>query len=176
MNNRILKKLGTTIALLVVLAIAGVYASGQLALGGTVTSQEKAIEKLQRANRLEGVWELTITFRNCESGEALRTRPGLISFLRGGVMQEFGAGSAPLDRTDAQGVWRHENERTFLSTAKFFRFAADGAYAGSAKLYRQIELSTDGSRIEAKVESEIFDAGGALIARGCATEEGTRLE
>ena len=123
-----------------------------------------------------GAWELTIDFRNCDTGEVLRTRPGMISFLSDGVMHEFGTGSAPLDRSEAQGVWRRETRGNFTSTSKFFRFAADGSLAGSAKLYREIQLGEDGNSLEITVRSEIFDTGGTLIARGCATETGTPFE
>jgi hypothetical protein len=122
-----------------------------------------------------GVWEIIISFRNCETGEILREMPGLISFMSGGVMQEFGTGSAPLDRSDAQGVWRHTFGRYFSSSSKAFRFAADGNLAGSLKLYRDIELSQGGDAIDIVVSSEIYDANGALVAVGCATESGTRL-
>lgn len=126
---------------------------------------------------LEGAWDMSITFRDCETGEAIRERAGLISFVFGGVMQEFGTGQAiPQNRTDAQGNWSHVSGRQFNAVAKAFRFNADGSLAGTAKLYRTIELATDGRSFEATVMSEIFDAGGALIANGCATETGTRIE
>ena len=91
-------------------------------------------------------------------------------------MQEFGTGSAPLDRSDAQGVWRHETGRYFSSVAKAFRFAADGSLAGSLRLHRQIELSADGDIISVVVRSEVFDSNGTLILTGCALEYGSRLQ
>src|SRR5687768_6901622 len=57
---------------------------------------------------LVGAWDLTIYFKDCTTGEVLRQRPGLISFMFGGVMQEFGTGQQiPQNRTDAQGSWSH---------------------------------------------------------------------
>ena len=123
-----------------------------------------------------GSWEMTITFRDCTTGAALRERPGLISFMFGGVMQEFGTGQQiPQNRTDAQGSWSHSTGRSYSAVAKAFRFNADGSLAGTAKLYRLITLGDDGS-FEAAVNSEIYDLNGVLIATGCATELGTRLE
>jgi hypothetical protein len=123
-----------------------------------------------------GVWDITISFRDCATGEITRVRPGLMSFMPGGVMQEFGTGTAPNDRSDAQGVWSHQTARGFYSVSKAFRFAADGSLAGSVKLYRQFELTSDGSAIAVDVFSEIYNPAGVLVGTGCATEAGTRLQ
>ena len=91
-------------------------------------------------------------------------------------MQEFGTGQQiPQNRTDAQGNWSHENGAQYSSVAKAFRFNADGSVAGTAKLFRNIELS-DNATFAASVVSEIYDANGVLVAQGCATEAGTRIE
>ncbi|MBS1794076.1 MAG: hypothetical protein JSS81_09495 [Acidobacteria bacterium] len=167
------------LAILVLTLLAQSRMLGQNRTGqetGDGVKSADPVDQQKNDTQMEGVWEITVTFRNCETNEPLRTRPGLMSFFQGGMMQEFGTGSAPLDRSDAQGVWRHQNERKFASTAKAFRFAADGSYAGSLKFYRQIELGRGGNSLEATVRSEIFDANNILIGRGCATETGTRLE
>ena len=130
----------------------------------------------QGKNSLVGAWDMVITFRDCTTGNAIRERPGLISFMFGGVMQEFGTGQQlPQNRTDAQGSWTHVNGRHYYSVSKAFRFNADGSLAGTAKLFRNIQL-IDGDTFSADVASEIYDADGVLIAQGCATEAGTRLE
>lgn len=125
---------------------------------------------------LVGAWDLTIYFKDCATGEVLRQRPGLISFMFGGVMQEFATGQMiPQNRTDAQGNWSHVNAGTFESVAKAFRFNPDGSLAGTAKLYRTINVTQDSEGFEASVRSEIYDATGTLIMQGCADEVGTRL-
>ena len=126
---------------------------------------------------LEGAWDMHITFTNCETGETLRERAGLISFIFGGVLQEFGTGQAiPQNRTDAHGNWSHVSGRQFYAVAKAFRFNADGSLAGTAKLYRTIELDTGGSTFTSTVTSDILDVNGNVIGHGCATETGTRIE
>ena len=130
----------------------------------------------QGKGSLVGAWDMVITFRDCTTGTVIRERPGLISFMFGGVMQEFGTGQQiPQNRTDSQGSWTHVNGRNYFSVSKAFRFNTDGSLAGTAKLFRDIEL-IDGSAFSADVRSEIYDANGILIAEGCATEAGTRLE
>ena len=126
---------------------------------------------------LVGAWDLTILFKDCTTGEVLRQRPGLISFMFGGVMQEFGTGQQiPQNRTDSQGSWSHTSANAYSSVAKAFRFNADGSLAGTAKLYRTIVFDRHSDTFEASVASEIYDTAGSLIARGCADELGTRLQ
>ncbi|HEX6123804.1 MAG TPA: hypothetical protein VFZ23_00380 [Pyrinomonadaceae bacterium] len=128
-------------------------------------------------NSLVGTWDMTIYFKDCTTGEVLRQRPGLISFMFGGVMQEFGTGQQiPQNRTDAQGTWSLSSGSSYASVAKTFRFNADGSYAGPVKLYRTIVLDRQSDTFEASVASEIYDLAGNLIARGCADEVGTRLQ
>lgn len=142
-------------------------------IGISATAQSKGVDK----NSILGAWEQAITFRDCNTGATLRTRPGLISFMFGGVMQEFGTGQQiPQNRTDGQGTWNHDTARNYSSVSKAFRFNADGSLAGTAKLYRQIELSNDGESFNAVVNSEIYDANGVLVSQGCSTEAGTRLQ
>lgn len=131
----------------------------------------------QARQGLVGAWDMTIYFKDCTTGQVLRQRPGLISFMFGGVMQEFGTGQMiPRNRTDAQGNWAHVSAATYSSVAKAFRFNADGSFAGTAKLYRTIVLDPATDGFEASAESEIYDEAGTLIARGCADEVGTRLQ
>jgi hypothetical protein len=126
---------------------------------------------------LIGAWDMTITFRDCTTGAAMRERPGLISFMFGGILQEFGTGQQiPQNRTEAQGSWSHNTGRSYSAVAKAFRFNPDGSLAGTAKLYRLITLNDDGNSFEAAVNSEIYDVNGVLLATGCATESGTRLK
>ena len=149
--------------------LAGIFALTAVAAFSPSTANAQA-------RTLVGAWDLTITFRDCNTGAVIRERPGLISFMFGGVHQEFGTGQQiPQNRTDAQGNWRHETGAQYSAVSKAFRFNADGSLAGTAKLFRSIEL-TDAGAFAATVESEIYDANGVLISRGCATESGTRLE
>ena len=142
-----------------------------------ITSSNHASAQGKGGQGLVGAWDITIYFKDCTTGQVLRQRPGLISFMFGGVMQEFGTGQMiPQNRTDAQGNWSLVSAATFSSVAKTFRFNADGSLAGTAKLYRTINLNSADDSFEASVESEIYDADGNLIARGCADEVGARLQ
>ena len=142
-----------------------------------ISSPSSSIGQAKADNGLVGAWEITIYFKDCTTGDVLRQRPGMISFMFGGVMQEFGTGQQiPRNRTDAQGNWSHLSAGTYTSVAKTFRFNADGSYAGTAKLYRTVVLDRESDTFNASVASEIYDAAGTLISQGCADEVGTRLQ
>jgi hypothetical protein len=126
---------------------------------------------------LVGAWDMHITFTNCETGGTTRERAGLIAFMFGGVLQEFGTGQAiPQNRTDAYGNWSHGSGGRYYAVAKAFRFNADGSLAGSALLYRTIELADGGESFTATVTSDVLDTDGNVIMHGCAIETGTRIE
>jgi hypothetical protein len=142
-----------------------------------ISSPQASNAQTKTETGLVGAWDMTIYFKDCTTGEVLRQRPGLISFMFGGVMQEFGTGQQiPQNRTDAQGNWSHALANTYSSVAKSFRFNADGSFAGPVKLYRTISLNRNSDTFEASVASEIYDTAGNLIARGCADEVGTRIQ
>jgi len=125
---------------------------------------------------LEGSWTTQVTFRNCQTGAAIRTFPAMNTFMRGGTMQEFGVGSAPLTRGPGHGVWSHQSGQRYSSNFQFFRFNADGTFAQTVRVRRQIELSQSGNNYTATATSEVFDTTGNLVMTGCATEVGTRFE
>ncbi len=138
-------------------------------------------QKTDNAASIGGSWEMVITFHDCGDSTPSMTASGLISFMFGGTLQEYGTGQPiPRNRTNAFGNWGREEGRTFSAVAKAFRFATDGTLAGTAKLYRTIELSDDGQSFSAEARAEIYDLNGNPVppppGRGCATEHGTRIQ
>ncbi len=184
MKNTFLKTIGTAalaIFMLVIFAQIPVSAqdtSGEAQLGELSDELLPQDESARRANarKLEGVWDILVTFRNCQTGEAIRTAPATSTYVRGGTMVEFGTGSAPLPRSPGQGVWSYIAGRHYTSVFKFFRFGADGSLIGTTKVHRQIELSRNENTLNITSASEVFNASGVLIANGCSTETGTRFE
>jgi hypothetical protein len=139
-----------------------------------------AAQKSENAASIVGSWEMAIAFHDCGDSTPSITAPGLISFIFEGTLQEYGTGQPiPRNRTNAFGNWHREQGRTFSAVAKAFRFATDGTLAGTAKLYRTIELSDDGDSFIAEARAEIYDLNGNPVppapGRGCATELGTRI-
>lgn len=179
MRNTFLKTIGTTwLAILTLATLAQITVSAQETSSpeenGAQTQENSLKRKEPRA--LEGSWTVQVTVRNCQTGDAIRTFPRMNTFMRGGTMQEFSTAVAPSLRGPGQGVWSHLSQRRFSYALQFFRFNADGTFAGSVRERRNVKVSRFGSTYSATGTGEIFDANGNLIATACATETATRFE
>jgi len=160
---------GTGLAFLLIAVFAQVWASAQ-------NTTEKQIQPENGVGKIVGVWNAQVTVRNCQTGAAMQSFRSLLTFAAGGTMQETTAGTAPNLRTPGHGVWRHRGDNRFSNAFKFFRFNADGTYAGWQKISQQIDLSADGKQFSATASIEIYDANDKLAQTGCATAAATRFE
>ena len=131
---------------------------------------------------LEGAWMVVVTVRDCTTGALGRTFPGLMTFVRGGVMVENSVGSAtatgqpPTERSTAQGAWHHEKDGVYSGTAWTFRFGTDNAYAGASRSAYAIVLSDDGASFTSTETAQGFDLAGVLMGTRCNSRTGTRIE
>jgi len=182
MKNIFLKVIGgAALAILMLVMFAQVQVSAQ----EDIVNEEKSVEQtqeedlsLQRRNAraLEGVWNHTNTRRNCATGEAIQTFAVMHTYMRGGTMSDWGAGSPPSLRSNGQGIWNYQSRRHYITAFQFFRFNADGTYAGKQVVREQIQLSRDGNSYNASATAQVFDAGGNVIANNCSTGTATRFE
>jgi len=179
MKNTFLKLIGTAaLAILMLAMFAQVQVSAQ-DITNEAQSDELINSELSRgrnARDLEGSWNVQVTLQNCQTGEAIRTFSAMNTFMQGGTMQEFSVGAAPLARGPGHGVWRHQGGRRYSFAFQFFRFNADGTYAGTTRGRRAAEISRSGDSYSATATLEVFNPAGVLVATGCAAETATRFE
>ncbi len=178
MKNKFLKTIGT--AFLAILTVT-VFASMQAAAQENAEKQD--FGQIQPdyvfrgyARDLEGSWTVAVTVRNCQTGAAVGAFSAMNTFMRGGTMQEFSTGAAPLPRGPGHGVWDHEAGRNFTYAFQFFRFNADGTVAGTTKARRAVTLNQYGNGYSATADIEVYNPAGVLVATACATETATRFE
>lgn len=181
MKNTISKTIGTAaLAILMLMTFAPLSAFAQQEENAfEIQKDEQSPEDESRRSNpraLEGSWSAQVTIRNCQTGAALATFSAMNTFMRGGTMQEFSTGAAPLTRGPGHGVWSHTSGRNFTYAFQFFRFNADGTYAGLTRARRQVELSRFTTTYTATATIEIFNPAGTLVANGCATETAARFE
>jgi len=180
MRNTILKTISTMLAILMLALFTQTSVSAQ----ENVRSEEKGVERsqedlsLQRGNpqALEGVWNHINTRRNCVTGEAIQTFAAMHTFMSGGTMSDWGAGTPPSLRSNGQGIWSYQSLGIFSTAFQFFRFNPDGTYAGKQVVREQIELSPDGNSYESTATAQVIDTIGNVIANNCATGTATRFE
>ena len=127
---------------------------------------------------ITGVWQMALTTVNCQTGDVLRTIPGLWTFHEGGTMSEFtGApGLSPAVRGSGHGVWQREpGWQDYSLTFLFHRYDANGVFTGSQKAKIALKLGASGNEFTGTSAIEILDADGNVVFTGCGTPTGTRF-
>jgi hypothetical protein len=147
-----------------VLAIMFAVAAAQVSLSA---------DEEQERNGIEGVWDVAVTIRQCDSGTPVVAIHAMNMFIQGGTLTE--TSNSPL-RSSSLGTWRRISRHGYTAVFRFFTFNADGSFAGRNKITRTIKLSADGNRFSANAVFEDLDIDDHLVASGCATETAQRLE
>lgn len=132
----------------------------------------------QGAKALEGTWDVTVTLRNCQTGDAIRSIPRMVTFAKGGTLSEFAAGGTdamPVSRSPGHGAWAYLGDSLFTYSVKFMRLTASGAPDGSISEVRDLAMDSSGDSFTADGRAVITFANGTQSPVLCATEAGTRL-
>jgi len=125
-------------------------------------------------NKIEGVWDAQVTFRDCATGAALFTGQSLVAYARGGVVTNITQGAAPSGRYPGLGVWSHVSGPDYKSTFKEFRYNSDGSFAGKIIVVVNITHELDDTLTTSAV-GRFYDAAGQLTATICPTGVGVRF-
>ena len=128
---------------------------------------------LEEQQRLEGVWDISVTDRSCTTGAALATGRAIQIFIDGGTMTEIADRS---NRSAGLGTWRHLGGRNYATHHEFIEYDAAGSFNGTTVLTREIELSENTDDFTATTTTEVYNAAGQLINTVCATSTATRFE
>jgi len=125
-----------------------------------------------------GVWRMALTTVNCQTGDVIRTIPGLWTFHEGGTMSEYASapGLSPAQRGSGHGVWQREpGWQDYSFTFIFYRYDASGAFTGSQRAKIAVKLGASGDEFTATSAIEILDANDNVTFTGCGTPSGTRF-
>ena len=125
-----------------------------------------------------GVWRMALTTVNCQTGDVVRSIPGLWTFHKGGTMSEHASapGLSPAMRGSGHGVWQREHGwQNYSLTFIFYRYDASGAFTGSQRAKIALKLGASGDEFTATSAIQVFDANGNVVFTGCGTPSGTRF-
>ena len=172
MKNTFLKPIFViALAMMTAFTITFSVVSGQ---GATDTqSSDSSLNAPDRT--IVGVWQTTVTQRNCMTGDPTGSPgQGVSVFNEGGTMTES-AGNPAL-RSPAYGIWEASNpfHPTFAFT--LLRNNADGTFAGRTVVRSVASLAQSGNNYTTTTTVEIFAANGMLVGMGCATATATRFQ
>lgn len=139
-----------------------------LALGAAASQM---VLQAQEGNTLKGVWDVTVTVTNCQTGALIRTVRSLQQFRQDGTTLET-ANTA--SRGISEGIWSAAGDQTYNAAYWFFRYNPDGTFASIAKITDTIKLGDDSQFTSAGTVMD-FNASGALISTGCFVHSAKRL-
>jgi hypothetical protein len=137
-----------------------------------VTAQEMPV--YPDGNKIEGVWNVQLTYRSCATGAVLFTGQSLVAYARGGVVTTITSGAAPSGRYPGLGVWRHIAGHAYESTFKEFRYNADGTFAGKIIAVVNITHELDDTLTTSAV-GRFYNAAGEVTATICPAGVATRF-
>jgi hypothetical protein len=130
---------------------------------------------------LEGVWLVTITPRNCATGDPIPTAAfeTLFTFHKDSTMlASFRNNSLTLERTAAHGLWRRDlgwNHYSF-KIVHLRRNLSTGAFAGKQESEGTLVLSDSGDEFTTDATTTVFDANGNPVSTSCSNAAGTRFQ
>jgi len=126
------------------------------------------------AEGITGTWNHVLTVRNCATGAAIAQGSSTSSYVEGGVYMEVAPAPGPTLRTPGIGVWRYVGGQKYEMSMKYFRYNADGSFAGKTIVDSNITHLLDDTLAQVAVV-RIFNAAGSQVASGCATLTSTRF-
>jgi hypothetical protein len=173
MKNKFMQTIvGTFLALLMLFGATQIFVSGQES--ETVRLPTPFGSSTQS---IEGVWQTTVTQRNCQTGDVMRTFRGLSVYHEGGTVSETSAALSPALRSPGYGFWEKESRSTYSSSFIFQRFNPDGTFAGTQQTTSTIVVGgRNGNIYDTTTSIQVFDANNNLLGTGCATATATRFE
>jgi hypothetical protein len=159
--------------------------SAAAALSTTVLHAQSSVEtgggmldvlensRQERAQRLEGSWEMIVTPVPPPGAPPLPTRHLYVSFARGGVYTGFDR-SAPFG-SPQHGVWEYLGGNEFAWTFLGDNFDAMGNFLGTLKLRARITL-TGKDTFVGVANPQVRDAAGNLLLDACSTFKAERIK
>jgi len=146
-----------------------------------VSAQDNETELLRNGNggnerSLIGSWDVQVSIRDCQSGEFLFGFPAMITYNRGGTMQESDLGAPVLTRLNGHGVWERQHGRQYSAAFRWLNFNPDRTFAGTNVVRSSISLEQSGDSYTSTDTTELIDANGNVFPVACATTRATRFE
>jgi hypothetical protein len=154
----------------------------------SVTAKDEAPERSLagtqsrgRERSLEGVWLVTITPRNCTTGDPIPAAAfeSLYTFHRDGTMLvSFRNNTFVLERTAAHGLWRRDRGWRDYSF-KFVhlrRNLTTGLFAGKQEGDGTLVLSESGDEFTTDGNSIVYSVDGIPGTPSCSNSVGTRFK
>ena len=137
-------------------ALISALITASIASAQDTQNQQSSATSAAHERTIQGVWRTVVTARNCQTGDAIVTLPGLFTFNQGGTMSEYGIGpgSSPALRSPGHGVWQREHGwQDYSFTFTYYRYNASGVFLGSQTVRATLELGAGGDEFASRSAS-----------------------
>jgi len=164
MKKQILKAIGAvSLGVVASLAFTQVWVSAQVDNG----------------KGLVGSWDVTITPRNCETGEPAPFPPSFSAvqtYNQGGTMLASVLPAPGVTNLEGHGVWEHWTGRQYSVAFRILKYGPDGSFLGKDVIRDLITLDPSGDSYTSTGGLDVGGPGGNVLFHGCATSSATRFE
>jgi hypothetical protein len=125
------------------------------------------------ANRIVGLWDMTVTVGPCAGGPT-QTFKALNTFHAGGTLSDRNTlpGAA---RASGQGIWNFVGNHQYRTRFQFYRFQPDGSFDGTQDVRTTIVLNRAANAFDVSVRADALNADGSLRVALCGSGNGTRV-
>jgi hypothetical protein len=161
------------------LQLAAAISLASLILTGIAVAESQSAP----GRSLVGTWRVTLTPRNCQTGDPIAAPgapyQGLYTFHEGGTMSERLTDTVvlPTLHGPGHGVWKRTlGWQRYSYAIAFNRYDALGTVTGTQRGRADLLLGDSGNDYTTTGTSQIFDADGNLLGTNCSTIEATRYE
>ena len=134
---------------------------------------DDAVAQAAPPDYLQGVWEGSVTLRDCTTNAVVATFYGSQVFHQGGTMSDTNT-SPTASRGPGWGSWVKSGP-VYIVKFRFFTYDAAGNYSGVIRTTRTVTLGPSLGMATSVNSSQIFDANGDLIRSTCGTDSGSKV-
>lgn len=173
MKNKFAKTTAFAAVILAIVIAAQISVNGQ-----EMEGKDSFYAPSNPTDRLIGVWETTVTPRNCVTGEQLAPSfIGLITFHQGGTLSEYGANPATPFRTPGHGVWQRgwRGEGSYYFEFTFIPLTPAGAPVGRLAVNQTLEIARHSNTGSSSGSFRLTNTSGVVIGTGCSTSTATKF-
>ena len=184
MRQKFWKTSGIAALAILMMAVTAQISVNAQDAGGKENVDERKSNDFGNTRRLEGVWRVTLTPRNCVTGVPIPTAAGeaLLTFHKGGTLSAwFQNSTITITRSPSHGIWRPDGSTIYGLPNYSFKFVhlrynlTTGAFIGRQEAGGTLELSANGDEFTTDSQTTVFNLDGTTVV-GCSNAVGTRFE
>ena len=125
------------------------------------------------ANRIVGLWHVTVQIGACQGGP-VQNFIALADYHAGGTLDD--TNSMPsTSRGPGQGIWSFEGRGKYRSRFQFYRYLPTGAYDGLQDIEGVLVLDARGTRYSQTIRAHVLDTDGSVRVELCGSANGERV-